>query len=152
MKLVNCDKKYWEFVRSLRTHPENQNSFQTQTEITSEEQKAFMLKNSKNYKICILKGMPVGYVGLINENEVTYCVDPKCKGKGIGTFMIKEILKEGIDAYVKMDNIASQKVFEKLGFEKQYYYTYDRVSHLMKKDVMKITKEELDFLKSKNII
>jgi len=152
MKLVNCDKKYWEFVRSLRTHPENQNSFQTQTEITSEEQKAFMLKNSKNYKICILQGMPVGYVGLINENEVTYCVDPKHKGRGIGTFMIKEILKEGIDAYVKMNNIASQKVFEKLGFEKQYYYTYDRVSHLMKKDVMKITKEELDFLKNKKAI
>ena len=51
-------------------------------------------------------------------------MDPSYKGKGIGTFMIKEILKEGIAAYVKLNNIASQKVFEKLGFEKQYYYTY----------------------------
>ena len=153
MKLVNCDKKYWEFVRLLRTHPDNQNSFKTQTEITIEQQEEFMLKNSDNYKICISDNdCPIGYVGLINGNEVTYCVDPKHKGQGVGTFMIKEILKEGIDAYVKMDNIASQKVFEKLGFEKQYYYTYDKVSHLMKKDVMKITKEELDFLKNKKII
>ena len=27
-----------------------------------------------------------------------------------------------IDAFVKVDNIASQKVFEKLGWEKQIYY------------------------------
>jgi RimJ/RimL family protein N-acetyltransferase len=27
-----------------------------------------------------------------------------------------------VDAFVKVDNIASQKVFEKLGWEKQIYY------------------------------
>ena len=124
MKLVNCDKKYWEFVRLLRTHPKNQNSFQTQNEITPEQQEKFMNNNSDNYKICISENKSVGYVGLIKGNEITYCVDPSYKGKGIGTFMIKEILKEGIAAYVKLNNIASQKVFEKLGFEKQYYYTY----------------------------
>ncbi len=127
MKLVNCDKKYWEFVRKLRTHPENQNSFQTQNEITPEQQEKFMNNNSDNYKICISENKPVGYVGLIKGNEITYCVDPKCKGQGIGTFMIREILKDGIDAYVKIDNIASQKVFEKLGFEKQYYYTWKKI-------------------------
>ncbi len=125
LSLVKCSKKYWEFVRLQRTHSENQNWFTTQDKITPQKQEEFMLKNSDHYKICILNNdYPVGYVGLINGNEVTYCVDPKHKGKGIGTFMIKEILKEGIDAYVKIDNIASQKVFEKLGFEKQIYYKY----------------------------
>jgi RimJ/RimL family protein N-acetyltransferase len=124
MKLVNCDKDYWEFVRTLRTHPDNKIWFYTQSKITSDQQKKFMETNSDNYKICILEDTPVGYIGLIDGHEITYCVDPDYKGKGIGTFMVNEILKEGIDAYVKIDNISSQKVFEKLGFEKQYYYTY----------------------------
>ena len=124
MKLVNCDKNYWDFVRMLRTHPENEIWFYTQSKITSNQQKKFMENNSDNYKICILENTPVGYIGLLNGHEITYCVDPDYKGKGIGTFMVNEILKEGIDAYVKIDNISSQKVFEKLGFEKQYYYTY----------------------------
>ena len=128
MKLVKCDKRYWEFVRKLRTHPDNQKWFKTQNKITPEQQEMFMSINSDNYKICILEERPVGYVGLIKGKEVTYCVDPQYKGRGIGTFMIREILKDGIDAYVKIDNIPSQKVFEKLGFEKQLYYTYTKES------------------------
>ena len=43
---------------------------------------------------------------------------------GVGSFMISEFSKpfSSVDAFVKVDNIASQKVFEKLGWQKQIYY------------------------------
>ena len=128
LELVNCDKQYWEFVRKLRTIPENQKGFFTRAEITFEQQESYMNLNSSKYKICLVDGEPAGYVGLLNGHEITYCVSPSFKSKGVGTFMIKEFItnKNLVDAYVKVDNIASQKVFEKLGFEKQYYYKWQK--------------------------
>jgi RimJ/RimL family protein N-acetyltransferase len=125
MELVNCSEQYWEFVRKLRINPINQEGFFTHAEITSEQQNEFMVKNQWNYKICLVEGKPAGYVGILEGHEITYCVAPEFHGKGIGTFMIKEYAPRWaeVDAYVKTDNIASQKVFEKLGFEKQIYYT-----------------------------
>lgn len=124
MELVNCDKQYWEFVRLLRTNPKNQEGFFTYAEITPEQQEAYMSVNFHNYKICLVEGEPAGYIGLLRGHEITYCVSPDFKGKGVGTFMIKEYAPKfsTVDAYVKVDNIASQKVFEKLGWEKQIYY------------------------------
>ena len=71
-----------------------------------------------------MNGENVGYVGNISPNsfigEITYCVDPSFQGNGIGTFMVKEFLKTNpkIMASVKHSNRSSQRVFEKLGFEK----------------------------------
>ncbi len=128
MELVNCDKQYWEFVRLLRTNPENQEGFFTHAEITPEQQETFMSSNFSNYKICLVDGKPAGYVGLLKGHEITYCVSPDFKGKGVGTFMIQEFAPRWafVDALVKVDNIASQKVFEKLGFEKQIYYKWQK--------------------------
>jgi RimJ/RimL family protein N-acetyltransferase len=124
LKLVNCTEEYWEFVRLLRTNPINQEGFFTQTTITPEQQKEFMIHNWSKYKICLVNSEPAGYVGLLQGHEITYCVHPDFHGKGVGTFMIKNFSKffSSVDAFVKVDNIASQKVFEKLGWEKQIYY------------------------------
>ena len=83
-----------------------------------------MKSNSFRYKICILNNSPVGYIGIIKNNEITYCVQSEHKGKGIGTLMLKEFSKgmAELEAFVKCENISSQKVFEKLGWEKQIYY------------------------------
>jgi RimJ/RimL family protein N-acetyltransferase len=128
LELVNCDKQYWEFVRQLRTNPKTQEGFFTYAEITPEQQEKFMSTNFHNYKICLADGEPAGYVGILKGHEITYCVSPDFKGKGIGTFMIKEYAPRWakVDAYVKADNIASQKVFEKLGWEKQIYYKFQK--------------------------
>ncbi len=128
MELVNCSEQYWEFVRKLRTNPLNQEGFFTYAEITPEQQNEFMSKNQWNYKICLVNGEPAGYVGILEGHEITYCVSPEFHGKGIGTFMIKEYAPRWaeVDAYVKVDNIASQRVFEKLGFEKQIYYKHKK--------------------------
>jgi RimJ/RimL family protein N-acetyltransferase len=125
MELVECTSEYWEFVRLLRTHPNNQQFFLTQVEITHEQQIEYMSKNFNKYKICLLDEIPVGYIGIIKENEITYCVHPDYKGKGIGTFMVSEFIKiyNTLTAFVFPQNIASSKVFEKLGFQKQFYYT-----------------------------
>ena len=71
MELIECTREYWEFVRLLRTHPLNQGWFLTQPTITPEQQIEFMEKHSHKYKICILNNTPVGYIGLINQNEIT---------------------------------------------------------------------------------
>ena len=124
LELVLCTEEYWEFVRLLRMNPINQEGFFTQANITSEQQKEFMSHNWSKYKICLVDNEPAGYIGLLHGHEITYCVHPGFHGKGIGTFMIKNFSKlfSNIDAFVKVDNIASQKVFEKLGWEKQIYY------------------------------
>lgn len=124
MKLVECKEEYWEFVRFLRTNDENQTGFFTKAHITPENQIEFMNKWKDNYKICLLDDIPVGYIGIINGNEVTYCTDPNYKNKGIGTFMVKEFLKFFPDliATVKPENLASQRVFEKLGWDKKIVY------------------------------
>jgi RimJ/RimL family protein N-acetyltransferase len=124
MELVECTSEYWEFVRLLRTHPNNQQFFLTQIEITTEQQIEFMKSNSHRYKICLLDSLPVGYIGIIKENEITYCVHPEHQGKGIGTFMVSKFTKiyDTLTAFVLPKNIGSSKVFEKLGFQKQFYY------------------------------
>ena len=124
LELVLCTEEYWEFVRLLRMNPINQEGFFTQANITSEQQKEFMSHNWSKYKICLVDNEPAGYIGLLHGHEITYCVHPDFHGKGIGTFMIKNFSKlfSNIDAFVKVDNIASQKVFEKLGWEEQIYY------------------------------
>lgn len=129
MELVECTSEYWEFVRIIRTHHSNQKYFLTQTKITPEQQIEFMNKNSSRYKICLLDNVPVGYIGLIKENEITYCVHPDYQSKGIGTFMVSEFVKlyDSLTAYVLPENIGSNKVFEKLGFTKQIYYIKNKL-------------------------
>jgi ribosomal protein S18 acetylase RimI-like enzyme len=124
LKLVQCTEEYWEFVRLLRMDPINQEGFFTKANITPEQQKEFMIHNWSKYKICLANNEPAGYVGLLYGHEITYCVHPNFHGKGIGSYMIEEFSKpfSSVDAFVKVDNTASQKVFEKLGWEKQIYY------------------------------
>ena len=124
LQLVNCTEKYWEFVRLLRMNPTNQEGFFTQANITPEQQKEFMTHNWSKYKICLTDNQSAGYIGLLHGHEITYCVHPDFHNQGVGSFMVKEFSKSfsDINAYVKVNNIASQKVFEKLGWEKQIYY------------------------------
>lgn len=129
MELTECTPEYWEFVRMIRTHPDNQKYFLTQPDITHKQQIKYMTEYSRNYKICLLDNIPAGYIGIIKENEITYCVHPDYQGKGIGTFMISEFTKlyNTLTAYVLPENVGSNKVFEKLGFKKQIYYTWEKI-------------------------
>tara|TARA_R110002012_G_scaffold21773_2_gene75603 strand:- start:1132 stop:1509 length:378 start_codon:yes stop_codon:yes gene_type:complete len=123
MNLIKCNKKYWEFVRLIRTHSKNIEGFFKNNEISKEEQIEYMKLNSKYFYICLIDNIPVGWIKVYN-NEISYCVHPDFKGKGIGTYMVNEVYSKYdiLEAYVKTDNIASQKVFEKVGFTKYINY------------------------------
>jgi RimJ/RimL family protein N-acetyltransferase len=119
MKLVDCTEEHWEFVRKLRTDKNNSIWFYTQIEITPSQQKIFMENNSYKYKICLLDEKPVGYIGIMDNNEITYCVDNFYKNRGIGTFMVSKFIEkyDEVNAFVIPSNNSSIRVFEKLGLE-----------------------------------
>lgn len=121
MKLVNCDKKYWEFVRQLRTDIKNTDGFIQQVNITEEEQIKYMEKYHSNYFICLLDDIPVGFIGEI-DGDIRVCTDHNYKNKGIGKFMVIELLKlkKNIFAKIKINNDASKKLFESCGFSTKY--------------------------------
>jgi RimJ/RimL family protein N-acetyltransferase len=128
MKLVDCTEEHWEFVRKLRTDKNNSIWFYTQIEITPSQQKIFMENNSYKYKICLLDEKPVGYIGIMDNNEITYCVDNFYKNRGIGTFMVSKFIEkyDEVNAFVIPSNNSSIRVFEKLGFEKHIFFKYKK--------------------------
>lgn len=129
LELVKNEEKYFEFIRLMRTHPNNTQGFLEQVQITKEQQVNYMKKFKNNYWICLNESEPVGFVGEI-DGDIRFAVDPTMKNKGIGKFMINELIKITTDVYSKVliGNISSQKVFESCGFkltkkdEKFLYY------------------------------
>jgi GNAT superfamily N-acetyltransferase len=116
------NKKYWEFIRLLRSDKRVQSGFVEQVKITRKEQEVYMNKYNNNYYICLCDDIPSGYIGEVDGN-IRLCTAPEYQGKGIGSFMIREITKirPNIFAKIKLDNWSSLKAFEKAGYVKKYY-------------------------------
>ncbi len=74
------------------------------------------------YYICLIKEKPAGYVGVI-DRDIRVATHPDFQGKGVGKFMINQLMEMHSDAFakVKIDNEASMKLFEACGFKKKYY-------------------------------
>jgi len=128
LKLLPNDRKYWEYIRQLRTCRENLDGFVEQNYITEADQINYMSKYNDNYYICFNENKPVGFIGVV-ENDIRLATDPNYKGKGIGSFMVKEIVKiyPQAVAKVKLDNISSTRLFKSLNFiefkiDKQFRY------------------------------
>ena len=123
MELINCEEKYWDFVRLLRTDKRIIENFINQKTISSKDQKIYMKTNAKFFRICIYNNKPVGYIGLIGDakDEVTLCVSPEYNKMGFGSFMLKELInlyQKNIWAKVKLNNTPSSKLFINIGFKK----------------------------------
>ena len=60
------------------------------------------------FYICLYKGKPAGYIGVIDD-DIRVATHPDYQGKGVGSFMVKEIKKiQPLSvAKVKIDNKAS---------------------------------------------
>ena len=118
VRLIPNEPKYYETIRLLRTHPENQKGFVEQVSITKEQQESYMLKYEKNYWICLHEETPIGFIGEI-DGDIRFAVNPRLKGRGVGTYMVQELIKITQDVYAKVlhENTSSQKVFEKCGFK-----------------------------------
>ena len=127
MELVNCIKKYWEFVRILRNDKRVLDGFINSTYITKEMQEDYMKNHQQFYRIALIDNQPCGYVGVIN-NDIRICTYPNFQGKGVGKFMLKEIMKIFPNAYgkVKINNEASRKLFSSVGFKEKFIiFGYD---------------------------
>jgi len=118
LELVENEEKYYEFIRLLRIHPENISGFIEQFSITPEQQLAYMQKYKANYYIALENNVPVGWVGVIDD-DIRVCTDPEYKGKGVGKFMINEVMKLHPTAFAKvlLDNEASKNLFISCGFK-----------------------------------
>jgi ribosomal protein S18 acetylase RimI-like enzyme len=121
-ELVDCQNEYWEFVRLLRSNPQVQGGFIDQVNITKEQQIKYMTNHAQFYRICLVDKIPAGFVGVIGD-DIRVCTDPSFQKRGVGKFMIEEIMKEFPSAFakVKIENEASLKLFESCGFTKQFY-------------------------------
>jgi RimJ/RimL family protein N-acetyltransferase len=119
-KLVKNDEKYYDFIRELRNANHN-DGFVEDVNITTEQQKEYMKKHKDNYYVCLYNNDPVGFVGSI-DGDIRVAVNPSYFGKGIGQFMIQELMKIFPESYakIKVDNKTSKKLFEKCGFKEKY--------------------------------
>ena len=120
--LTKNEKKYWDFIRALRSNKSVENGFIDKVQISKKEQEIYMNKYNDNYYVCLNKQIPCGYIGEIN-GDIRLCTSPEFQGQGVGTFMIKEFtkIKKNIFAKIKVENISSIKAFEKAGYEKKYF-------------------------------
>ncbi len=82
--------------------------------------------------LCCLNTAPVGQVRLNYNNEtaiISYSIAKKYRGQGLGRIIMRLIEAEVITsrpdikylfASVKLDNIASQRIFENSGYEREH--------------------------------
>jgi len=127
MELVKCIEKYWEFIRVLRNDERVQEGFIKSDHITQEMQLSYMKKYSQFYRVTLINNQPCGYIGVI-DGDIRICTHPNFQGKGVGKFMLKEILKIFPNAFgkVKIENEASKKLFTSVGFKEKFIiYKYD---------------------------
>jgi RimJ/RimL family protein N-acetyltransferase len=122
VELVKNSYLYWEFIRNLRNLEGVREGFIQQEIITQEQQQAYMSQYGDYFYICLYKGEPAGYIGVI-DNDIRVATHPDYQGKGVGSFMVKEIkkLQPSSVAKVKIDNKASLGLFKKCGFEIKFY-------------------------------
>ena len=122
MKLIPNSPHYWEFIRELRNMDGVRQQFVKQDLISPVAQATYMLQYNNNYWICLIDEKPAGYIGVI-EDDIRVATHPNYQGRGVGSFMINEVMKivPTAHAKVKLDNAASIRLFEKCGFKKKYY-------------------------------
>lgn len=122
MELVECNTEYWSFIRNLRNDKRVNSQFVEDTYISENTQIEYMKKYSTCYRVALIDGNPVGYVGVI-DNDIRICTHPDYQGMGVGRFMLNNCIKiwPHAEAKVYIGNIKSLKLFESLGFTRTFY-------------------------------
>lgn len=111
------------------------NSFNTADIEYKEHKKWFekcMLDDNVDIYICCLDTEPIGQIRLNYSNAtaiISYVIAKKCRGQGFGGIIIKLIEAKVVfsrpntmflHGSVKLDNIASQRIFEDNGYKKEF--------------------------------
>jgi len=121
-EFVPNEKKFWEFIRLLRTNLLTSSGFVEQVHISPRQQIKYMTKYEKCYYICLFNGDPVGFIGSV-DGDIRIATLPGYQRRGVGTFMVNELMKISPKSFakIKVDNEVSLKFFKKLGFEQSFY-------------------------------
>jgi len=121
-EFVLNNSTFWEFIRNLRNDERIKHGFIKQDQVTKQEHKKYMSLHGDKFYICLISNKPAGYVGVI-DNDIRVATHPDYQKRGVGVFMINELMKKHPEAIakVKLDNEASIGLFEKAGFKKKYY-------------------------------
>ena len=120
LELVECERKYWDFILELRNSLRE--GFIQQETIKLVDHYRYMETHSCDYYVALENGTPVGWVGEINK-DIRVATHPDHQKKGVAKFMINELMKLRPKSYakVKLDNEASIRLFESCGFKKRFY-------------------------------
>lgn len=118
----------WPLLLEWRNHPIVRNSSINTDLINEETHKKYITnlieRTDRTQYIFKYNGNAIGYIREdITEdgNELSYLINPNEHGKGYGTLMMKEFLKDKQGKFflhIKKGNIASIKMAEKNGFKK----------------------------------
>ena len=116
--LVKNERKYWEFIRELRSNDLVQDGFIETVQITPEQQEKYMEIHNDEYWVCLDGETPVGFVGSV-DNDIRVCTHPDHQKKGHGKFMINELMRLVPTSFAKVmhDNEASNRLFISCGFK-----------------------------------
>lgn len=118
IEVVPNSPEYFDFIRNLRNDERVKNGFIEQAHISREDHATYMAIHAAEYLIALWGGEPAGYVGSVG-GDIRVCTHPDYQGRGVAKVMIEEIVKRfpGSFAKVKVENAASLKLFESVGFE-----------------------------------
>lgn len=130
LHMVPLQFEHYEFVRALRNNETVKKGFVVQDDISREKHLEYMSKYGKNYFVCFRGLIPVGYIGVI-DNDIRVATVPNEAKLGVGEFMVNFIAENfpGALAKVKIENVASRRLFEKCGY-KLTFVIYSRISDL----------------------
>lgn len=138
----------WSLLLEWRNHPAvRSSSINTGLidEATHKKYIANLIKRTdRTQYIFNYNGNPIGYIreDITQEgNKLSYLINPNEHGKGYGTLMMKEFLRDKQGKFflhVKKDNIASIKMAEKNGFKK-----IEIIDDLYKLELHKMTDLEI---------
>jgi RimJ/RimL family protein N-acetyltransferase len=132
-KLINLNHTYEvALLLSWRSNPDNFRWFKVQNSTIEWEEHIFFLSNRKNRRdyFIMLNNRPVGHIAISNMNHeyphLSIMIgESGLKGKGLGhLILVKFITKlrnerfKKFKALINQSNIASIRLFEKVGFKK----------------------------------
>ena len=120
-ELIENAPMHFEFIRKLRNHPQLKIGFIQQDDISALDHANYMLKYSTQYFICLSSGIPVGFIGVVDD-DIRLAVDPSFQNLGVARFMVEEAIKmyPTAQAKVKVSNSASMHLFQSLNFTKEF--------------------------------
>ena len=122
IKLEICKEEDYHFIYQLVKDffKKNLNVTYLKLETFEEFVKRAFITNDKYFIVKNNMDDKLGFVHIMNNNEIGYFIDPKIQGRGIGTEAVRQLMelnpRERYFAIIHNENKASIRLVEKLGF------------------------------------